>query len=121
MNTYDWSRLNKRQLARVLAKPEGVRMKALRVFTGVVCGAVVALVLFPFSGTTGCAGGEKGGYCKSWAESMLLRYEGENATPWMLAAVGAGLVVGVGVYFSLRGIARMKTDRRDAGRGVRGS
>lgn len=93
-------------------------MKALRVLTGIICGAVVALLLFPFSGTTMCVDGARVGYCKSWAESMLFRYEGENAAPWMLAALAAGVVVGVGVYFSLRGIARMKASRGlEAGRG----
>lgn len=88
-------------------------MKALRVLAGIICGVGVTLLLFPFGGTTGCADGTHDSYCKSWIDTMLFQYEGENSAPWMLVALAAGFVVGPGVYFSLKGIAKMRARRRD--------
>ena len=87
-------------------------MKFLKVLVAIICGVAVALVLFPFGGVTGCGDGPTGGGCQSWSTSVLFRYSGENAAPWMLIAVVAGITVGMTVYFILKRVGPSRSKRQ---------
>jgi hypothetical protein len=72
------------------------RRGPMRKLVAVLAGLVTAALLFPTSGTSGCAAGTGGG--ESWSNSILVRYPGENGAVGMGLALAAGVVVAVLVY-----------------------
>jgi hypothetical protein len=74
------------------------RRGPMRKLVAVLAGLVTAALLFPTSGTSGCAAGTGGGTCESWSNSILVRYPGENGAVGMGLALAAGVVVAVLVH-----------------------
>ena len=72
-----------------------------RIFSTVV-GIIVAALLFPTGGGSGCGDTTSGGECESWSDSVLVRYSGENGAVGMGIALAAGLAAALLVYLLVR-------------------
>ena len=74
----------------------------MRRATSILVGVIVAALLFPTGGGSGCGDTTTGGECESWSDSVLVRYSGENGAVGMGIALATGLAAALLVYLLIR-------------------
>jgi hypothetical protein len=74
----------------------------LKTAASILVGIVVAALLFPTGGGSGCSDGTAVGECESWSDSILVPYGGENGAVGMGIALAAGVAAALLVALMIR-------------------